>query len=169
MINIIKLSEISKLCYWLELKISEVIKDQNREHLVEMKIFKRYEQMLAFAILRDKLAINQKGFVQNYTLGLRNPLPWFVFVSCFILASIFMFIKAETFKQQIDCFYILLTTASNAFIFTILVWKRSEIFELIDNIEELIEKRKLLFYHLYRFLRFLWILVNNTGRSSVNY
>lgn len=110
-----------------------------------MKILQSYEQMLAFAIVRDKLAPDRNGSVQNYTLGLKNPLPWFVFVSCSILASMLMFIEADTFKQQTDCFYILLTTACNALIFTILVWKRVEIFELIDELEKVIEKRKLIF------------------------
>lgn len=113
-----------------------------------MKILQTYQKLLAFAIIRDKLMNGRLATaenVQNYPLSLRNVFPMLLLMLCIILSASYILIEAETFKQYSDCFYILVTSIANAGIFMILVWKRAEIFQLIDHLEIMIEKRKYFF------------------------
>lgn len=118
-----------------------------------MKIFRIYQKLLAFAIIRDKLinsrlatAQNVKNLAQNYSLNLQTPLPWIAFVLIFIFTVCYLYFEANTFKQYSDAFYMLVTSIGNACAFMILVWKRCKIYELIDRFEKAIETRKLILY-----------------------
>lgn len=135
-----------------------------------MKILQTYQKLLAFAIIRDKLMNGRLATaenVQNYPLSLRNVFPMLLLMLCIILSASYILIEAETFKQYSDCFYILVTSIANAGIFMILVWKRAEIFQLIDHLEIMIEKRKNIFqFSLTPFKSTLFNLISNLHEMS---
>lgn len=114
-----------------------------------MKIFQTLQKLLAFTIIRAKpmngrltAEENVQNSSNNYPLGPKKLLPWLVLLAWFILSACYMFSEAKTMTQFSDCFYVLMTSMACICGAMILVWKRAKIFELFDNFENEIEKRK---------------------------
>lgn len=105
-----------------------------------MKILKTYRNVLALWFFHEKSA---EKSVANTCLSLvKLNWPWIPF-SVAILATInFLYFEVETPQEYLECFYILITTLTNVVLFIMLVWKKEHRFEIIEELEILIEKRK---------------------------
>lgn len=70
----------------------------------------------------------------------------FVFLVQFLASTITYFvIEAKSFTEYIDTFFVIATIALNIFSLIIFTSNKKNIFQLIQKIEEMIEKRELYF------------------------
>lgn len=82
------------------------------------------------------------GKYSSQKITLKSSFFFVSTLSCFALATIFLFFEANTLTKYAESFY---GAATALFIFSINVihvWKRKYVFELMDITEDLIEKRK---------------------------
>lgn len=86
------------------------------------------------------------GIYSSHKFTLKSSFFFVSTLSCFVLATIFLFFEANTLTKYAESFY---GAATALFIFSINVihvWKRKCVFELMDITEDLIEKRKALIF-----------------------
>lgn len=102
-----------------------------------MKIFQ------SFRVLFEPLGIGQA--FKNDGINSRNvvALSFLTFWTSFSYAF-FLSAAEKTFSEFIQSFYISITTMINTLILAIVVWKKSKIYKFIDDLEVLIEIRKLI-------------------------
>ena len=100
-----------------------------------MKIFQ------SFRILFEPLGIGQA--FKNDGINSKNVVALFFLTFWTSFSYAFFLSEAEkTFSEFIQSFYISITTMINTLIFAIIVWKKSEIYKFIDDLDLLIENRK---------------------------
>lgn len=105
-----------------------------------MKVLQTLQKTLSFIIVRD--ATEKTTFIQK-CLSVFN----YIWVgSCFffgiILLILFLFLEAETLQDYSETIYPLVTISIDAVILLIHLSRKSKIFTLIDNLENIIENRK---------------------------
>lgn len=76
--------------------------------------------------------------------NLRNSFILFAYILFLTLTSKFFISEAQTFKEYTDCFYVIATCALKITCFTVTLWKISNIFQLMENFENVVQERKIL-------------------------
>lgn len=88
------------------------------------------------------LGIYRSGAFDDDSISLRSYVIMVLMSSYLVLSVAFMALESKTFQSHADCFWI---TATNMLMFCVVVLlalKRRNLFELIDNFENIIETRK---------------------------
>lgn len=101
-----------------------------------MRIFQSFRVLFEPLGIGDAFktdGINSKNVVAQFFLTFWTSLSYAFFLSG----------AEKTFSEFIQSFYISITTMINTLIFAIIVWKKSRIYKFIDDLEVLIEERKL--------------------------
>lgn len=86
----------------------------------------------------------------SYSLNWRNFVFFTFMALVFLLSTAFFFFGARTMSEYGFSFYIIVSGFSATAAFVITIWKRANIFETMDKLENFMEKR-----NFENFLRFL--------------
>lgn len=101
--------------------------------LIIMKIFQRLQELLTFTVSRAKIPY----------LSLKRNSITILKVFGAIILLMFLSFEAEAFAEFSEGTYAFTTTIISAAFVQIFHWNETEIFQLIDNFENTIKKRKL--------------------------
>lgn len=99
-----------------------------------MKIFQSVKMYLA----RMGIKLQQQN--QSHPFNAQNVFAFFVFGSCISLNSAYFFLVANSFVESTESLYIICIAIVCTIIFTILIWKMSNLFDLINNFERIVEE-----------------------------
>lgn len=77
---------------------------------------------------------------QKHPFNLRNGIVYTLFGSCAMFSLIFLIFKADTFVDFSTSFYTTNAVFVNAAYFSIFVWKMSDLFEVVQTLENFIEE-----------------------------
>lgn len=102
-----------------------------------MKIFQ------SICIIFEPLGISALRTLQSTRINPKNVVVFLLLLNFAVFSTAFLLFKAETLAEFIYSFYTSVTTVGFTLIFSILVWKMSYIFKVIDDFGNFIEKRKL--------------------------
>lgn len=103
-----------------------------------MKILQTLEEVFEYSILRE----NNSDPKRKNLVKFHNILGYYSFVSAPIYSLIFLFLEANTIEQYAEAFYPLATVLCGGSIYVVFKVNRAQIFELIDDFNEIIESRK---------------------------
>lgn len=114
------------------------------EFISKMPKYPKRSSQLSEALRRPLayLGIYRSGAFEDDSISLRSYVIMVLMSSYLVLSVAFMALKSKTFQSHADCFWI---TATNMLMFCVVVLlalKRRNLFELIDNFENIIENRK---------------------------
>lgn len=105
-----------------------------------MKLFQLHRKYFSFIGI-EPLQPFQKN--QKLIVLWRRLLVFIPFIACAILSSAFLGYKAKTLEEYSDSFYFSISMVHMCTILTVLVCKAARLFKLIEDIEKLIEQRKI--------------------------
>lgn len=88
------------------------------------------------------MGVNSSQLSEERLLNLRNLFGLFMFAQHTCSTSAFFLFKAQTFQEYSDSFYISSTALGAALNYTYVVCKMAKVFDLIQNLEKVIEKRE---------------------------
>lgn len=105
-----------------------------------MKVLKIFQETLSFLVTRntvEKITIFQKCLraFNQLCVGLS-------FFLALLFLILFLLLEAESFEDYSDIFYPLYITFTDVCILLIYISRKSKIFALIDNLEDIIEIRE---------------------------
>lgn len=98
-----------------------------------MKVLQVYQGTLSFVITRDDNGIKSFryiGILSVYGFGVISLIQ-------------FLISEAQTFQDYSESVYPLSTILTDFFVVIIYVWKKEQIFKLVDDLENAIEEREL--------------------------
>lgn len=105
-----------------------------------MKILNSYRSVVTFWFFHEK---STNKSVANFCLSLmKMNWPWIPFSIAILITFNFLYFEARTPQEYLECFYILITTFTDSALLLMLVWKKEYRFEIIEELEIEIEKRK---------------------------
>lgn len=103
--------------------------------------------MKIFQCVRNKFGI--LGIYQPQPnvpiLNQRNSIAIVVYIQFLILTMKFLIFETQTFRELADSVFITVTCILKVICFAVTLWKISDIFDLMDNFEGVIQERKLIF------------------------
>lgn len=102
-----------------------------------MKIFQKIEELF------DSMGIRRQQ--QKHPFNARNSFIVALFAQFSATAFIYFLFKASTFSEFANSFYITATATFNIFTFPWNIFHTKQLFNLIDQLENIIEKREFLF------------------------
>lgn len=102
-----------------------------------MKVLQTLEKAFAFAIIRENSSDSQINLHRFHQL-----LTSFIFPLGLVLLIPFLYLEADTLEEYEEIFYPVATLVTVVLILLVFIWNKTEIFELIDHFNEIIESRK---------------------------
>lgn len=124
-------------------KVQHVIKLFN----LKMKLFQELHKMVPILVGYKNLRYfdsSAPNLFRKYLYGFTNRLGYFVFVSSVVLAAGSFAFEAKTLQEYSDSFYAFITLLNDTFYFIYMQWLCNDIFELNEDYEKMIAKRKLI-------------------------
>lgn len=109
-----------------------------------MKLFKTFEKVAEFAVARVIAKPNRLDTtlaVKTQPLKLKNVIPHFVLGYGIFITAMFLFFEAEQFVEFSETFYPFATVVLNLAVISLLIWNGERIFEIIDCMEIIVNKR----------------------------
>lgn len=101
-----------------------------------MKISRSVKKYLA------RLGIKPLPLNQSHPFNIQNVIVFFVFGLCITLNSAYFFLEATRFVESIESLYLTCLAIVCTINFASLIWKMSKLFDLINNLEKIVEESK---------------------------
>lgn len=118
-----------------------------------MKIVQSFQSLLFFNFAQAKWIkasrppnadLRASNSIQKYPYSIINLIPLIHLGFCSVFCLNFIFFEAKIFQEYADCAYGLLTVSLNIFNGITVLSNRAKFIDFIDNIENVIDKRKLM-------------------------
>lgn len=113
-----------------------------------MKIFESIQKQFGLLGIQSTLC------PQRYSFNVKNSIALLILGQCSIISIIFLIFETKSLKDYADSLYMSATAILLTFNFLVYILNTSNIFELIANFENTIEKRKLKTRFLNKLLKF---------------
>lgn len=114
-----------------------------------MRVFQTYEKLFDFVAVRYRIKVRKTAWSDHFIdrtqiqpVALKNLIPFIAFGYGVILTFCYLFFEAQTFLECSESIYPISTTIVNICNYSVLFSNRAEIFEFIDDIENVIKKRE---------------------------
>lgn len=78
----------------------------------------------------------------SHPFNVRNSLSLFIFGTSGLSAAMYLFYGATNLNEYADTIYLIITATTSALAFASVNWKMAEIFQFIENLENVIETSK---------------------------
>lgn len=105
-----------------------------------MKVLQTFQKTLSFVVTRD--APHETSRIQKFISAFNYLWVGSFFLFGMLFMVLFLLLEAQTFQDYSETFYPLFTLLIDSCIISIYLSRKTKIFALIDELENIIEQRK---------------------------
>lgn len=129
-----------KLCCCLYLTLDS--------HLYEIFAFAclKFDKMKIFQLIQktfEASGIRRAQAHKKHPFNKKNSTIYLFLIQFTISVHLFLIFQAETFREYADSFFMCMSTIFVFVCFMVTLWKQKNIFDLIDDFEDIIERRRM--------------------------